>query len=85
MLFNTTTAADKRADFATALTKLLSAKALLIAKPDSKTRHTELTYTRATAIDGLIDDVRKQQNAAKAGSQGIQSTNIKYVSTSDTP
>lgn len=71
-------------DFSTALTKLLSAKALLSGKPDTRGRTTEMRYDRRS-IDSLITDVRKQQTASQAAALGIQSTNIKYVPTTDTP
>ncbi len=64
--------------------KLLAAKALLSGKPDTKNRANELTYDRA-AIDSLISDVRRQQNASQAATLGIQKTNVKYVATTEAP
>jgi hypothetical protein len=77
-------AALESADYATALTYLFSAKALLSVKADSRNRNSELRYDRR-AIDSLIADVRRQQNATNAASFGIQKTNVKYVATTDTP
>ena len=64
----------------TAMTKLMAAQALMVGKPDSKFKTEELTYDR-NAINQLIKNVRRQQHAGA----GIQTSNIKYVPTTDTP
>ena len=67
-------------NLSTAMTKLLSAQALMAATPDRKFRTSELAYDRRS-IGDLIKTVRRQQHAGA----GMQISNIEKVSTTDTP
>lgn len=66
-------------DFATAKTKLLAAKALLIARPDTRHQTSELRWNRE-AIDSLIRQCDQELTAATVRAVGgVQRTRINYV------
>lgn len=62
------------ADYATAYIKLLGAKALLAALPDTKHGEIELEWDRE-AIDSLLTNVRRSQQS----SAGIRRSNVTYT------
>lgn len=66
-------------DFATAITKLLAAKALLSARTDTRHGSSELRWDRK-AIDSLITQCRQEQAAAAVSNNGaLQRTKVNYV------
>lgn len=65
-------------DLAAALTAALRAKALMATMPDSELNEQMLRWPGREHIDGLIADIRKQQQAASTAG-GIQRTNIQYA------
>lgn len=68
-------------NYDTALTKLLAAKALLIAIPDSGRQGMDLKYDRE-AVDSLIATVKELKAQASRASDipdGIQRTKVEYV------
>jgi len=75
-------AAIDSGDYATALVKLLGAKALLAAMPDTKHGEVELEWDRE-AIDSLITSVRTAQIGA-SNSSGLRRTNVTYVNPTST-
>ncbi|TXH54845.1 MAG: hypothetical protein E6Q97_10030 [Desulfurellales bacterium] len=80
-------AAIESGNWSTAITKLMAAKALLAAKSDTRSgSNFELRWDR-NAIDGLIEDCRKQQSSASGvgGSGGaLQFQKVRIVRDPDT-
>lgn len=69
--------AAESGDYATAISRLQSAKAFLIALPDTEHDGTKNTWDRG-AIDKLIADYRLEQTRAAAASGGIRQTKVVY-------
>lgn len=67
-------AAIDAADWSTALTKLLGAKALMVSVPESGFDGATLRYN-AQAVDQLIADVR----ASRSGGSGVQHTLLSFA------
>lgn len=77
-LMDAAVAALEAGDYATALTKLMAAKASLAAIPDSSKAGESLNYDRGS-IDELIRQVRQQQTAASVSANGISTARVTYT------
>ena len=73
--------AQEAGDFATALSKLRSAKMLLAAKPDTKFSDEELVWNR-DSIDAAIAEIRR---AAAAKSGFVQVDAVKHLNQRNCP
>jgi hypothetical protein len=72
-------AANEIGDYATALTKLRSARMLLAGVPDTRSGNDGLTWDRAS-IDAMMTEIQQQQTRARreTGGNRVRRTNITY-------